>query len=313
MNISPLSSSVSQARWLIRVFYGFLLLFVVNDIPAFLVHRFREELYTLWPVSWLNWVPLDAGVHFILAFFLISMFLAALWPQHRFLRIAAFIGLLEYLALKYSYGKIGHSMHLWLSVAAIFIVLPRGWMLGEHASSIIQRRTLQVFLLAQAFILLTYSMSGLGKIAVGAYQWINGEYHSFHPMALALHTSDRLWQTHIESVLGEWAINYPYWGWPFFLGAIYIQFASFFVAKRPELHRLWGILLISIHIGIAASMGIFFNEAIFILFLFLVLSPFERGQFTPGQRLRSLPGISWRKRNEEQLFASIDPQPPSVL
>lgn len=308
MNLASLSSFVSQTRWLIRVFYGFLLLFVINDTPAFLAHRFREELHTLWPVSWLNWVPLETGVYSILAFFLVSLFLCAFWPQYRLLRIAAFVGLLEFLALKYSYGKIGHSMHLWLTVAAIFIVLPRGWILGEHAASLVQRRTLQVFSLAQTFILLTYTMSGLGKIVVGAYQWINGEYHSFHPLALALHTSDRLWQTHLDSPLGEWAINYPYWGWPFFLGAIYIQFASFFIAKRPELHRLWGILLISIHIGIAATMGIFFNEAIFLLFLFLVLSPFERGQFTLGQRLRSLPGICWKKRQEEELFASINPQ-----
>lgn len=306
MSLSALASSASQARWIIRVFYAFLLLFVINDVPAFLEYRFREELHTLWPVAWLNLVDLETGVHLILAFFLGSTFCAALFPQFRTLRTLAFLGILEYLAVKYSYGKIGHSMHLWVIVAGIMIFLPRGWIRGEYASEAVQRRTLQVFHLAQTFMLMTYSMSGLGKIVVGSYQWIIGEYHSFHPMAMALHTADRLWQTHIESVLGPWVIENAYWGWPFFLGAIYIQFASFFVSNRPELHRLWGVFLIGSHIGIAATMGIFFNEAIFIVFLFLVLSPFERGQFSIGQRLLSLPGLSWRRRSQEELFASLD-------
>ncbi len=304
----PLASAANQARWIIRVFYGFLFLFATNDIPSFLRYRYSEGIDPLWPVTWLNWVPLESGVIFIISFFLISAILAAIWPASRSIRTVAFISLLEFLALKYSYGKIGHSMHLWLIVAAIFTVLPRGWMRGDQIDHLIQTRLLNVFALAQAFVLLTYTMSGLGKVLLGLYQLCLGEYHSFHPKAFALHVADRLAQTNTEIVwwqtewLGSLIVNHPWISWPFFIGAIYIQFASFFVRNRPELHRLWGILLISSHLGIAATMGIFFNESIFLLFLLMVLSPFDQGQFHWRQRLRALPGISWKRRGNIPLL-----------
>jgi hypothetical protein len=303
-----LASAASQARWIIRVFYGFVFLFATNDIPSLLRYRYSDAIDSLWPVSWLNWVPLECGVIFIICLFLASSLIAAIWPAARSVRVLAFVGLIEFLALKGSYGKIGHSMHLWLIVAGIFIVLPKQWIRGDQADTAIQRRLLQVFALAQAFVLLTYTMSGLGKILMGVYQMALGEYHSFHPMAFALHVADRLAQTNLEIVwwqtewLGRWIVDHPWLSWPFFLGAIYIQFASFFVVHRPELHRLWGVLLISSHLGIAATMGIFFNESMFILFLLLILSPFDQGQFSWRQRIKALPGINWRRHREIPLL-----------
>ncbi len=303
-----LAAPASQARWIIRIFYGFLFLYATNEIPSFLATRYSEGIDPLWPVAWIHCFPFENSVFLILAGFLLSTLLAALFPATRFVRILVFLGVLEYIALKYSYGKIGHSMHLWLIVVAIFTTLPKEWIRGDNTSPRTQKRLLEAFLLAQTFVLLTYTMSGLGKIIVGLYQMAMGEYHSFHPMAFALHVADRLSQTNSEAVwwqtkwFGAFIVNNPWLSWPFFLGAIYIQFASFFVAHRPELHRLWGFLLICSHVGIAATMGIFFNESIFILFLLLILSPFDQGQFLWKQRIKALPGINWQRHREMPLL-----------
>ena len=67
----------------------------------------------IWPVAWLELVDPSVGAPLIMVFGLAAAMLGALMPERRWVRAAVFFGMLEVLALQYSFGKIHHLMHGW--------------------------------------------------------------------------------------------------------------------------------------------------------------------------------------------------------
>ena len=290
-----LQTQTARAQILVRVFYAFVLYLAVGNMPEFASLAEPRELQLLWPVGWLGAVDPAAGLRFLLGFFLVASFAAALRPGSRLLRIAAFVGLLWFVALKNSEGKIGHSLHLPVLVALAFIVLPRGWERPD-ASRLIRVSLLQVFAATQVLLLLTYTMSGLGKLGGGLYEWLSGQAHSFQIDGFARIVAERLLQTNSESVLGRWIIDHPWLGWPLLPGAIYLQLTAVIAAFRPSLHRVWASLLILFHVGNAFILTIYFPHSIFLLGLFFLASPFAPTGFDWRRVLEDLPILSMISR-----------------
>ena len=115
------------AQALIHAFYAFLLYrgHRADDRDSRL--RRTSAFHPLWPVAWLSYGDPTSPIRALFFFFLVTTVLAAALPGWRTVRALAFAGLLEYVALKNSYGKIGHSLHLLLLVALGLVFLPRGW------------------------------------------------------------------------------------------------------------------------------------------------------------------------------------------
>jgi hypothetical protein len=151
---SLIAPRAAQGRLLIRAFYAFVLYLAVSSIPGFDGLVQPRELSLLWPVAWLNSVDLVVGIRFLFGFFLLSSLAAAIWPSSRLLRGAVFLGLLCFVALRNSEGKIGHSLHWPVLLALIFIALPKGWERSGGAR-MLQMSTLQVLAAAQMLLLLT--------------------------------------------------------------------------------------------------------------------------------------------------------------
>jgi len=264
------------ARTLIHVFYLFFLYYSLTRLTAWSQFQSFENLNPLWPVCWLRWVDPHWGARFIMVFAFLSAFMGAFFPKYCWVRIAVFFGFLEFLALKYSFGKIGHSTHLMLIVSFILIFLPRNWSEPRLPSRATRQTVLYVFWGVQAFILMTYTLAGLGKIGGAVYQFYLGQMHAFHPEALAYHIAERLLQTGNSSLLGAFFIEYPWLGFPAMLVMLYAQVFSFWVAFRPSLHRLWGGLLILFHISVSLTLSINFHPQVFLVGLFFLYSPFRR-------------------------------------
>ena len=264
------------AQILIHAFYAFLLYLAISqftDLPELLE---RTANAPLWPIVWLKKVGPVAGPRLLLAFYLATNILGAFTVSWRASRVLTFLGLLEYVALKNSFGKIGHSLHLPLIVAGVFILLPAGW---DRPAPQVPRRprqeTLLVFWLAQAAVLLSYTMSGVGKLAAAVYQLLSGETNAFSPGGLGAHVAQRLVQTHSTSFFGAWIIHHPYLTWPALPAAIYLELFAFLVAFRPSLGRPWAALLILFHVGTYFTMTITFPQSCFLLALLFFPSPFE--------------------------------------
>jgi len=245
----------------------------------------------LWPIFWIDYTGTQFGSNLIFLVGIFGSFLAAYFSHIRSFRIISFIGFFEFVALDNSFGKINHTYHTWLFFSFFIIFLPKGRLQDISKSLTKRHKYLTVFFSTQIVIMLTYTLSGLWRIYYGVTQFLNGENGIFHPQAIAIHVSRRLLETDISSILGSFVIENYYLAWPFFLTAVYLEAFSIIAIFRFGTHRLWGILLISMHLGIGATMGIFFNESVILLGMLMVCSPFNNSELSLKGQLLKFPFV----------------------
>ena len=280
------------AQTSVRAFYACLLYFAVVQLTTGPADSFlnRRAYAPLWPVAWLAWPPGTSGVRALLAFYGLTSGLGLLLPGSRTVRLGVFLGLLEFAALSNSFGKVGHSLHLLVLVSAALVLLPGGWTRpAALASRRLRQATLLVFWLAQGTILLSYTMSGLGKLGGALVQLAAGEPTVFSPGAFGAHIAQRLVQTSSHSTLGGWIINHPYLAWPLMPGAVAVETLAFLAAFRPALARPVATLLILFHVGTYYTMTIVFPQNCLLLALFFFVSPFEPENLDWKTVLRGVP------------------------
>ena len=264
------------AQGLIHAFYAFVLYLAVAQMTEIPVYAQRATFRPLWPVGWLPRGDLTVAVRALFGVFLGTSLFAAAQPGWRTARVLGCIGLLEYVALKNSYGKIGHSMHLPVLLSLLFVFLPRGWdRPAPRAGRALRQSTLLVFWTAGAAVLLSYTMSGVGKLGGALYQLAFLQPNAFAPGALGAHIAQRLLQTDSHSLLGAWIIAHPWLTWPALPFAVYLELFSVIVAFRPAVARLWAAALVVFHVGNYFTMTIAFPPSCFLLALFFFRSPFE--------------------------------------
>ncbi len=288
---------------LLRVFYVYPLYWYATHLAELRPLLDPRAPDLRWPVAWLEWVGIDTFAPWVLAFGFASAVLAVAMPERRWVRAAVFLGLLEVLALKYSYGKIHHLMHGWLFTTFLFIWAPNLSFDSRRARRSQRQATLLVFGAAQVVVCMTYSLAGLGKIVGTLYQVVRGEITPLHPSALARHLADRLIQTHADSLLGPWLIDHPLLLWPLMLGTVYLQFFAVWAAFRPRLHRLWGFGLASFHAMSILTLTIDFNPNIMLLAILLVASPTAPTRFDVQSVAQDLPLFGALLRRREKRFA----------
>ena len=278
-----------QAQVIIRIFYLIIFFFEARKFANWTNILSKTNLEPLWPVYWLNYVNVQFGILLILSLGLISSLLAITFPNWRITRILVFLSLLEFLAFQNSFGKIGHGGHLSILLSFILIFLPTQWHSLKKVNRYTQTSTLIVFSSCQSFIMLTYTMAGIGKILGAVQQGFQGEIHSLAPKALALHIANAFSQQDSQTVLGAWLIEHYYIGWPLMLGTIYLQFFALWAVFRPSLHQIWGFCLILFHVATTFIMNIAFLQNSLWLSLFFMNSPFRPLNFNWQQILRDLP------------------------
>lgn len=284
-----------QAQSLIRFYYFSLLYFSVVFFPQWwdVSTVAQTAISPLWPVSWMHLVGLPVAVYSIRLLFLGGALLAAFFPAQRLARILAFVGLLEFVSLYTSMWRLDVDWYVWVLTAFLLIFLPNGWKNPLKTSLSNRQKFLLVFWGCQAIVLLTYSMSALGKIYGSFLQFFLGQVHSFAPQAAALHIADRLLTTNATSVFGPFIINHPWVGWFFFVGAIYLMFFALFVSFRFSLQRIWGIALILYHVGAYLTMNIGFSAHILLIAILFLNSPFYAAGTTWRTILFDLPLFGW--------------------
>jgi hypothetical protein len=282
----------TTAQTLVSAFYAVLAFFAISDLFLWPQLLNTTTLTPRWPVYWLHFVDLRAGILGILCFHLLAGFLGVLLPQWRSVRILVFLSVLEYFAFRFSFGSIGHGEHLGVLLAFVLIFLPDGWRNLETTPATRRTRvaTLLVFSTCQGMILLIYSMSGVWKVGGLVEQLLKGEVSYLHPTGLAQQIASKLLSADAATLLGPWFIEHPWVGWPLMLGAIYLEFFALWVLFRPRLHAPWGWALIVLHIFTHLTMGVGFPRNTLWLALFLVFSPFRPQSLTVSSLLRRLPG-----------------------
>jgi hypothetical protein len=149
-------------------------------------------------------------------------------------------------------------------------------------------------LLASFF--LTYTISGVWKVAVGLVQAAKLEPNAFSPSALAYHVARRLVETGDSTPLAHVLLRHPAFGWPANLLTLYLETFAIVAAFRPRLHRAWAMGLISFHVGSGLILGIGFYHHVLLLGVLGLASPFAPA-FELRAALLDLPlfGDVWRR------------------
>lgn len=283
---------VAQAGRLVPFVYYFMVFIAYTNLEG-LNHQIANPRGTLdprWPLLWAQNLDHGVVVTSVVLFFVIASVIGAIFYKIRLARILAFLGMLQFHAYNSSFGYPNHQYDVWLWVSFIFVLFPNIW--TKNTTEETKKKFLIVFWTAQAYVLLTYSMSGLGKISDSFSQALAGEAHSFSIDAAALHISNVLYMMQETTLLGPFIVNYPVLGWAPFVGIIYLEFFSLYVAFRPSLHRWWAVGLILFHLATYLAMRAVFVAPVALLLVLLLSSPF--------------PGNPWKKTLQEiPLFGFI--------
>lgn len=276
----------AAARVLTRCFYVGLLLIAFEHLSLWDYYVGLRYIQPLWPVVWAKVVPVWTVAPTVLLLFVLGSILAAVFPDRRLARLFAFAGCLEFFAFLYSFGTIRHVHHLLVLTTFMFIFLPDG---DDDEEA--KRSYLRAFWGAQCAALLTYSMSGLTKIATGSWQLVTQGAGIFTPDAFSLHVANGGIRFGVEPILGNLAIQAGFLGLPLYLGVMYLEIFSFPIAFSPALHRVWGVALIAMHLGVGLVLNLFFSPSIFVVGVLLLVSPFAPERQGWRRTVRDLPLI----------------------
>ncbi len=278
-----------NARVMVRAFYAGLTYLAASLIPAWegIVHHVPTR--TLWPVGWLH---SEGGITAILCLSLFGAVAALVFPENRWARIVAFLGVLEYVAYANSFGKIGHSMHGWVFASLIFVFLPQeGFLRG--ASRAVRQQFLHVVWIVTCLLLYIYFMAGMSKVGGCLWQAWNGEMTVLNPYSLSEQIADRLNQTNTSNGVAVWLIGHHWIGWALYLGVIYLQIAALWAAFRPELIRPVGLAMLLFHIGTYFIFTIVFIPMVLFVSLFLLCCPWAPPTDLGWACWSRTPGLGW--------------------
>ena len=280
-----------RAQSVISAYYAVLLFLSVNNLYSWQTYLTATDLAPRWPVFWLRYVDTDVGISWILWLHLFGGLVAVTLARFRLVRILVFVSLLEFLALKYSFGPINHGDHLSILIGFVLIFLPPGWRASARTSREVRAATLLVFSGCQALIMLTYSMAGFWKISGVVRQVIMGEVHALAPKGLAQQVAAKLLSVESTTPLGPWLIEHYAIGWLLMVGTLYLQFFALWAAFRPSLHQCWALALILFHVASHLTIGVGFAQNTLWLALFFLLSPFRPQSFEWRRTSRDLPVV----------------------
>ena len=296
---SDLISATTRVMWLARVFYLYVAwLIAVSSLRFAQAYTGTAPHAPLWPIRIFEWLLSPEWFKHATVFTAAGV-LFALWSavsQRTALpRWGTFLYVLLQVALSNSYGAINHGLHVLLFTSFALIFLPTA---SEQRQSRYHRATriLTVFWFAQALVLLPYTLAGIQKLYFGGLDALSPSALTRTALNRAL---DQLGDIPPAlPIVVRWdLLSYAMW-----LGLLYVQVTALLVVFRPRLHRLYGFSLILFHLLSGWTLRIFNEYSIFLLGLFLLLSPLAPDRFSLSGTVRSLPlvGIPFRLMQRRQ-------------
>lgn len=284
-------SCAQRAATMLRVVYFFPAYWVIAQALHWREYSVRQSAELLWPLFWLDPMKLEVTGPWIYGLSVAGLLVGCTIPQYRWARALAALSLTEYLALRFSLGKIHHSMHGWLLTSWLLCGLPEKWTNPAQLTRVGRQQLIRVCHACQLLVATTYTLSGVGKLLGAAYQAWLGQATIFHPSALSRHVAARLLETNEMSLLGDWTIKHGHYLWPATLGLLAIQLGAVWMARRPAFHFTLGMALVTFHAMTALTMNIDFTPAIVLCGALFVVSPFSETRL-PRPVARGIPEVA---------------------
>jgi len=307
----PWESDIALGRFslVVRLVYGAVLFTVVATAHDWGVWVQQDLQNALWPIFWLEWVPLSVGVAIVAGWVLVTGFLC-LWdhvPLWR--RVFFFLGLLQLAALGITQGTTSHYWHACIWICGLFCLLP-GAGSGEDEGAL-RRRVVFLVWAATALLLFFYSMAGASKLVAALVQGSAGDAHYFLPEALPRHIAFKLMQGKSPTLASFLLVHPKLCQW-LMIGVFYLEISSFVVAFRPRLFRLWGLALLLLHLGTKLALSVFFVGHVLLVLVLLVCTPFSLEPVSLPEYVRQLPILGdlircWQRVGPSSSLANESP------
>lgn len=259
-----------------------------------------SELTLLWPVAWLNFVPFDLGLFALANAYVVVSFIGIIFWRYLLVRLCVCVVVLQWSAIQNAFGAINHGFHEMFWISFCFLFLPSSSRKNILTVRKVRTRFLYAFSVAPALILFFYTLSGIYKVQDAAVALLTGQYGGFMPDAMAQTLARRSLETLSDPLWAPFIIENAYIGWPLYLGLYYIEIVAIFILWRPQLIKVWGIMLIGFHFGTVTFMDISFDYHIFINGLLFIMSPYAATDFKLGEALKQLPliGVLFRRKTQ---------------
>jgi hypothetical protein len=310
-------ASYDRATVIVRVFYALSVFWVVSAINGWPAYARLTHARPLWPARWwFDWFSVRTSVDIIFVVYIAAAVLVMVIPRFRLARLLYAIALLEYMAFVNGFDKVNHSMHAWLFVSFVLVLLPSGrW---ERRRVADRQVFLNVVWIATLVVLLFYTLTGFWKIYTATKALASGGTSGFGFSGFSYIVGERIIQTNQDTVLGHYFTYHELPGWFLYVGTMYLETFSIIAAFRPRLHRIWGVALIAFHFGTQLAMGFTFGPNIVLVALLLVCSPFAPSRVKLKEAVLDLPGLYFLSRRvadlrqRRQRPAGIDPAPSTV-
>ncbi|WP_104734467.1 hypothetical protein [Hanstruepera ponticola] len=264
----PVDKLYSDIQIIVKFSYVLFLVLILDNVFNIRELESAERINPLWPLEVFKGV---SSVYLALYFklsLLLSFVLLCFKNNNLFLKIFAFINFFLFVAFTNSFGKINHGLYLPLMYLFGIIFMP------NSNKAHYKEKTILMFASMQFFLLLTYSLTGFWKVFWGVIECFNGQVSLFSP--LSMRNVIILQNQLIEpTVVGSWLVENYWIAWFLYLGAVYIELFSILIFFRANLHKIWGVLLLFLHAGIALALDVSMYGAIICIGLFLIMSPFN--------------------------------------
>ena len=300
---SDLRRAAADVILLSRFYYVFIVFAISSGILRFDgAYKGRPPTTPVWPIELLErlagagWL---ANTTALSSVGLSVALLAAVFPRVPLWRLGVFLYLMLHIALGNSYGSINHGRYYYLYVSFALLFLP-----GRDKTDKISRRNilscLAVLWLTQSLLLLPYSLAGWWKIQTSGFE---------------LFSSDGMVRILLDRVVEDaddippllpFVVEHEYLAQAMLLVTVYLQLIALLVVFRPHLHRPFGIAIVLFHIGSDWVLGIPFAANIFMMSLFLVLSPTAPARTSLLGIMQSLPILGIPIRARIRLRSSSD-------
>ena len=214
--------------------------------------------------------------------------LAIFFTRNQILRILTAIAIVFFVIKFITISTAPHARHL-LSYISFFLIFISNKKKHSKAQEL---EDLLAFWSIQFVILCSYSFSGFYKL-IHSFDKTQGLVGYFSPHALTrIIAAWKFSHGLINSLFIDFLIEHHRLSQILGISLVFIEFFAVFALVNPKLAKIWGLLLIIMHISTWLIMGILFQANIVSCFLFLVMNPLQYSSFS---QLKPCPRIQKRK------------------
>lgn len=254
---------------IVRFSYLLFTVIIFLELSNVTVYQNIKMVEPLWPMFLFQNVSPSILVFVLQSISILILFFIFYLPKKQWLRILFFVFFFMLSALNNSFGKINHGLHLSIMLAFFLALLP------SEKTNNYKLKSILMFATAQFFLLMAYSLTGFWKLFWGIIELFSKEVSLFSSLTLR---NTIIYQSQLTqpTAVGAWVLEHQNIGYILYLIAVVIELFAILIFFKANLHKFWGLLIISLHIGITLVLGVSSFASVFTVGLLLVFSPFAK-------------------------------------